>query len=70
MFYEDDINWCPRGYSFSTVCTSRFLLECQAVSIVLEENRVWFSFKTYMFANHVESKWIKTQYAGVTYLSK
>jgi len=23
-----------------------------------------------MFANHVESKWIKTQYAGVTYLSK
>jgi len=23
-----------------------------------------------MFANHVESKWIKTQYAVVTYLSK
>ena len=44
------------GYSFSTVYTSLFWLECQAVSIVLEENGVWFSSKTYMFANHVETK--------------
>ena len=43
-------------YSFSTICTSLFWLECGTVSIVLEKNGFWFSFKTYMFANHVETK--------------
>ena len=69
---QNNINWYPWGYfgngivhllfvyfwgySFSTVYTSLFWLECQAVSIVLEENRVWFSFKTYMLANYIETK--------------